>query len=379
MTTSEIEAKSILRRFRRIDAWFVSKSGLNLYRGCSHDCAYCDGRAEKYRVEGEFGTHVQVKTNAVEVLARELVPKRAGAQPRWAGFVVLGGGVGDSYQPAEERRGLARRTLELLETLSVPVHVLTKSTLVLRDADILGRMAASGKAIVSFSLSSSDDATSAVFEPGASPPSGRLRALETLASKGIPGGIFLLPVIPRLTDTPAMVDATLRAAGSAGARWAVFGGMTLKPGRQEEHFLSVLASFRPDLVPGCRLLYPGDPWGNAAGSYGAELNRMVGDLAARQGIPPRIPRQHFAGLVHGDDLAIVLLDQAHAMLGLAGRPSRLGRAAWQLSQGKALEPQAAGFVEEVRRTGTARLYEELLSRYGTGAGSRSGGTQAHAG
>ena len=121
MTTGEIRAKGILRRFRRIDAWFVAKSGLNLYRGCSHDCAYCDGRAEKYRVEGGFGTQVQVKTNAVEILARELVPKRAGAQPRWAGYVVLGGGVGDSYQPAEERHGLARRTLELLETLGVPV------------------------------------------------------------------------------------------------------------------------------------------------------------------------------------------------------------------------------------------------------------------
>jgi DNA repair photolyase len=384
MMVTEIQAKSVLRKFRRIDSWFVAKSGLNLYRGCGHDCAYCDGRAEKYRVEGEFGSEVAVKVNAVEVLRRELVPRRTTTAPRWSGFVVLGGGVGDSYQPAEAQYRIARGTLELFEALAVPVHVLTKSTLVLRDADILERMARGGRsrAVVSFSLSSADDAASAAFEPNVPPPSERLRALETLAKRGVPGGIFLLPVIPHVTDSREMVDGALAAAASAGARYVVFGGMTLKEGRQRDHFLSVLSRARPELAPRYAELYPGDEWGRAAGSYYARINRMFGPLAEQRGLPPRIPLGLFEGIVKGDDLAVVLLDQVHAMLELAGEPSRFGRAAWQLSRAAGgggpagagapagLDASAAALVDEIRRTGTARLYEELLSRFSRGAAPR---------
>ena len=94
---------------------------------------------------------------------------------------------------------------------------------------------------------------------------------------------------------------------------------------------------------------------------------MFGELTAARGLPPRIPRRLFAGLVQGDDLAVVLLDQAHAMLDLAGRPSRLGKAAWQLSRAEAIDAQAAAFVDEVRRTGTAALYEDLVSFFAGGA------------
>ena len=92
MGVNEIRAKSILRKHRKIDSWFVSRYGMNLYRGCQHDCAYCDGRSEKYYVEGEFGTDVSVKTNAAEILRRELDPSRK-RKPLKKGFVFIGGGV----------------------------------------------------------------------------------------------------------------------------------------------------------------------------------------------------------------------------------------------------------------------------------------------
>ena len=374
MAVTEIRAQGILRRFHRIDSWFVARSGLNLSRGCSHDCAYCDGRAEKYRVEGEFGSDIAVKVNAVEVLARELVPKRRSTAPRWSGFVVLGGGVGDSYQPVEAHYGLARKCLELFETLGVPVHVLTKSTLVLRDADILARMAEGGRprVLVSFSLSSADDDVSAVFEPGVPPPSERLAAIRALTERGIPAGVFLLPVIPFVTDSPEMIGATLTAASAAGARYVLFGGMTLKEGRQKEHFLSALSRVRPELVPRCRELYTGDQWGRAAGGYYARLARMFGRLACEHGVLPRIPRALFDGLLREGDLPVVLLDQVHAMLEMLGEPTRYGYAAFQLSRGAApgsvrLDSAAARLVEEIGRTGTAGLYEDLLSRFSPGA------------
>ncbi|MBU1035966.1 hypothetical protein KJ898_00355 [bacterium] len=139
MTIREIEAKSILRKYKKIDSWFISRYGMNLYRGCTHNCIYCDGRAEGYYVDGEFGEDVTIKVNAVEILRRELDPKRKRA-PFKRSFIMIGGGVGDSYQPIEEKYQLSRRALELVDEYNFPVHVLTKSTLIKKDIDILKKL-----------------------------------------------------------------------------------------------------------------------------------------------------------------------------------------------------------------------------------------------
>jgi len=129
---------------------------MNLYRGCSHNCTYCVGRAEGYYVEGEFGSDVSVKINALEVLHRELDPKRK-RTPLKPGYMLVGGGVGDSYQPIEEKYALTRKTLSLLYEKKLPIHILTKSTLVKRDIDIIEKINETNKAIVSFSFSSTDE------------------------------------------------------------------------------------------------------------------------------------------------------------------------------------------------------------------------------
>ena len=241
----------------------------------------------------------------MEVLRKELGRVRVPQAELWPdagsparGFILLAGGVSDSYQAAEARSGLARKTLELLEELSLPVHVLTKSCLVLRDADVLERIARRAGALVSFSLSSADDALAAVFEPGASPPSQRLRALAELGRRGIDGGVFLMPVI----------GETVEAAARAGARYVIFAGMTLKQGRQREHFLTTLAGFRPELVARYADLYTapaaGRPdWGNAAGSYYERITRLFAAAARRTRVAPRIPRPLFQRILAGRDLA----------------------------------------------------------------------------
>ena len=106
MRVHEIQAKSVLIKRKHIDSWFVSLYGMNLYRGCQHNCAYCDGRAEGYYVEGEFGRDIWVKINAPEILRRELDPARR-RKPLKGGYFFLGGGVGDSYQPLEETYDLS--------------------------------------------------------------------------------------------------------------------------------------------------------------------------------------------------------------------------------------------------------------------------------
>jgi DNA repair photolyase len=323
MTETPISAKSLLRWSRRIDSWFVSRAGMNLYRGCGHGCAYCDGRAEKYRVEGDFSGEIGVKVNALRLLERELAGAglAASAQgelwaeeagPRGSGFILLGGGVGDSYQPAEDRHGLARGALEMLEAHDLPVHVLTKSTLVLRDADILGRIHSRRRAVVSFSISTIDDSLAAVFEPGAPPPSLRLAAMAELTRQGIPCGLFLLPVLPFLTDSPEQITRAVQAAAKAGARFILFGGMTLKAGRQMEHYLGVLQAHSPELVQRTRALYPPDPWGSARGSYYRGIGKAFSDAVITQGTPVRMPLELFGDIVSPEDRARVLVEHARA-------------------------------------------------------------------
>ena len=95
VTIREINAKSILRKSKKIDSWFISHYGMNLYRGCNHNCVYCDGRSEGYYVEGEFGRDISVKVNAIDVLRKELDPKGK-RTPFKRSFIMIGGGVSDS-------------------------------------------------------------------------------------------------------------------------------------------------------------------------------------------------------------------------------------------------------------------------------------------
>jgi len=244
MTIREIEAKSILCKYKKIDSWFISRYGMNLYRGCTHNCVYCDGRSEGYYVDGEFGEDVTVKINAIEILRRELDPKRKRVHFKRS-FVMIGGGVGDSYQPIEEKYQLSRKVLELIDEYNFPIHVLTKSTLIKRDIDILKKINKKSRTIVSFSFSSVDDKISAIFEPGVPPPSERLKTLAFFKNEGIACGMFLLPVIPFITDTPELMEETIRKASEVNLDFIIFGGMTLKEGRQKNYFSQVLKQCYP--------------------------------------------------------------------------------------------------------------------------------------
>jgi DNA repair photolyase len=379
VTLREVRAKSLLRKGSRVDSWFLAGCGMNLYRGCAHNCAYCDGRAEKYAVEGEFGREVAVKVNAPELLRRELAPRR-GRTVAPNGYILLGGGVGDSYQPAEERYRLARVVLELLLELGRPVHVLTKSTLVERDLDLLQSIHARARVIVSMSFSCVDDELAARFEPGVPAPSERLRLLERCRRAGLPTGMFLMPVLPYLTDTEEALQRTIRAAAAAGVGFIVFGGLTLKPGRQKEHFLEVLAGYRPELAERYRRLYP--ERGQAPGRYDREILRRFAAIAAEARIPTRIPPELYEGLLSPAQRALVVLEHLHYLLELRGQASPYGGAARALEArpklaepgqldlfpANGLSPEVMEVLEELRRTGraaiagSASLHRALLDR-----------------
>ena len=361
MTVREIEAKSVLRKYKKIDSWFLSRYGMNLYRGCTHNCIYCDGRAEGYYVDGEFGEDVTVKVNAIEILRREFDPKRK-RTPFKRGFVMIGGGVGDSYQPIEKTYQLSRRALEVVDEYNFPVHVLTKSTLVKRDIDILKKINQKNRAIVSFSFSSADDKISTIFEPGVPPPSERLKTLTFFKNEGIACGMFLLPVIPFITDIPELMEETIGKASEAGLDFIIFGGMTLKEGRQKDIFYKVLRDNYPKLTGEYENIYQKNKWGEAAGEYYDSINQTFNSIIKKYKIPPRIPLAIYLDILEENDLVVVILEQIDYLLKLKGRTSPYGYAAYSVSQLKEPLSHIKGELRSIKGVGraTERIVWEIL-------------------
>lgn len=304
---------------------------MNLYRGCAHNCVYCDGRAERYQVDGVFGKDVVVKTNAVEVLRKELKPigRRVKLKPS---YIMLGGGVGDSYQPVEERYRLTRRVLQLLCEYRWPVHVLTKSTLVERDLDIIKRINQQNSAILSFSFSSINDEISAFLEPNVPLPSERLNTLAFFKDKGIACGMFLLPVIPFITDTPGMIAKSLQKAHEIGLDFVIFGGMTLKTGRQKDYFYSSLAERYPELLANYGKIYGENKWGQATRDYYNRINTIFDEKSRDYRIARRIPPTLYSDILSENDLVVVMLEHLDYFLRLQGKHSSFGYAAYSISK-----------------------------------------------
>lgn len=372
MPITEIKAKSILRKQKRVDSWFISFGGMNLYRGCTHACAYCDGRNEKYNVTGIFERDIEVKVNAPELLLKELHPGRKSA-PVNKGFLLLGGGVNDSYQPCEKKYELTRKALEIAAGYEYPVHIFTKSSLIKRDLDIIKKINEKSKVLVSFSISSSDDEISRIFEPGASPPSERLDTLKFFRDNGINGGIFFMPVIPFVTDIPDVMNNSLKAIKQAGAEYVIFGGMTLKEGKQKEHFLEVLSQYKPDLTLEYENLYRKEKWGNVTQEYSEYHSQTFLELNSQYKIPMRIPAKLFNKTLNENDLVSVILDQLDYLCKIRGYSSPYGYAGYSVSQLdqpvsslktlrqlKGVGPVTEKIIKEILCTGTANYYETML-------------------
>ena len=357
----EIEAKSILRKHKKIDSWFVCRYGMNLYRGCVHDCTYCDGRAEKYQVEGEFGKEMVVKTNAIEILKRELDPSRK-RKPMKRSAIGIGGGVGDSYQPIEKKYQITRQTLQLIYDFNFPVFVLTKSTLVERDINILKKINKQNRAIICFSFSSANEKISKIFEPGVPSPMERFKTIKKFKSLGFACGVYLMPVIPFLTDTGQEMEHTIQQAKEAEVDFIVFGGMTLKEGRQKKYFFDVLKKFYPDLLSEYHNIYGSSQWGEATKQYYDSIHRTYFNIIKKYKIPPRNPPYLFNDILDENDLVVVLLEHIDYMLKLMGRTSPFGYAAYSISQLKVPLSSMRRELQKLKGVGqtTERIILEIL-------------------
>ena len=189
---------------------------MNPYRGCAHGCSYCYARPNHeflgWSAGLDFETKILVKERAPELLRQAL------ARPRWKPQVVAFSGVTDPYQPAERRFRITRRCLQVLAEFRNPVGLITKSSLIARDVDVLGELAALGAASTVLSVTTLDAELARRMEPQAARPSKRLWAIERLAEAGIPVGVNVAPIVPGLTDHETA--KILEAAASAGASFA---------------------------------------------------------------------------------------------------------------------------------------------------------------
>ncbi len=231
MKITEIQVKGILNPVKQPDGWFGLKYNMNLYRGCQHRCIYCDSRSLCYQIE-DFDREVLVKVNAVELLA-EILPRK-----RIVGTIGTGS-MNDPYQPLEKQYHLTGQALQVIAENRFPVHVLTKSDLVLKDIDTLDEIN-QVFAAVSFTITAADDSLGKQVEPGAPEVSRRLAAMRALAERGIHTGVLLMPVLPFLEDNPANITAIVEQASANGASYILPSfGMTLRD-RQCQHYFDEL-------------------------------------------------------------------------------------------------------------------------------------------
>ncbi len=214
---------------------------VNPYRGCEHGCIYCYARPSHaylgYSPGLEFETEIIYKPEVAALLEREL------SKPGYRARTLALGSNTDPYQPAERTLRLTRSVLEVLDRFSHPVTIVTKSANVVRDADILQRLAARGLVRVCLSVTTLDSALARRMEPRASSPALRLRAIEALTASGVPTGVLAAPMIPGLND--AELESIVTAAHRAGARSAGYVMLRL-PLELREMFTAWLHEHVPD-------------------------------------------------------------------------------------------------------------------------------------
>ncbi len=277
----ELEARSLVNRFNERPmpfGWTV-----NPYRGCEMGCRYCYARYTHeflgQNAPETFERRVYVKRTDGAALGRQLV--RAAR----SGLLVALGTATDPYQPAEGRFEVTRRLLEAARAVpGLRLSITTKSSLVARDAALLAELAARAEISVNFSIVTTDAALARRLEPRAPRPDLRLGAMRVLADAGVETRLFVMPVLPLITDGEESLRALLRAGRQAGAALAESNVLFLRRGTREFFFAFLAAEF-PALVGEYRRLY-------GAGAYAARacveaLEARVARLGAEVGFPVR--------------------------------------------------------------------------------------------
>ncbi len=249
--------------------------GMNIYRGCTHGCIYCDSRSLCYQFAHPF-EDIEVKRNAPELLERALRSKRRKC-------VIGTGAMSDPYMPCEDELRLTRRCLEIILKYGFGAAIQTKSDRILRDIDLLEEINRSAKCVVQMTLTTYDDALCRILEPNVCSTGRRIEVLARMQERGIPTVVWMTPILPFINDTEENVSAILDECVRVGVKGILdFGmGLTLRDGDREYFYAALERHF-----PGMKERYVAR-YGNAyelPSPRAAELTRLFRDRCRANGI-----------------------------------------------------------------------------------------------
>jgi len=220
------EFKTALNTLKYPDSWFWCRYTINPYSGCAHTCIYCDARSQRYYLNQDFESEVIVKTNIDKILDKRIKNSRTLLPD-----VIGPGGVCDAYQPIELEVENTLKILKVIEKHRFPVNIATKSDLIIRDVEILNRIAKDTWCTVGFSITTMNEELAQFLEPHSSSPKERLEALTQIKQKApnIQVGTYFMPIIPFLEDSDENLDVVIKKSKEAGADFIIFSpGLTLR-------------------------------------------------------------------------------------------------------------------------------------------------------
>jgi len=251
------------------------KNGMNIYRGCTHGCIYCDSRSKCYRLNHEFG-NVEVKTDAPKMLDAELSLKR---EPVMVGT----GSMSDPYNHHEVDLHYTRQCLEVILKHHCGVSILTKSDLILRDLDLLDRINKDSKTVVEVTLTTADDELCKKIEPNVCVTSKRVEILKKCKELGIPTVVWLTPFLPYINDTKENILKLLDYCSENNVYGVIFYGvgLTLREGNREYFYHKFDENF-----PGTKIRYMArfrDDY-ECSSEDNVELSKLVLDECKKRGI-----------------------------------------------------------------------------------------------
>ena len=278
MKIKEIQTRTILNHVKQPDDFFGLKYNMNLYRGCQHRCIYCDSRSLCYQIE-DFDGEILVKVNAPALLADALPRKRV------IGTIGFGS-MNDPYMPVEKQYRITQKCLEIIARNKFPIHIITKSDLMLRDINLLKEINILYCA-VTFTITTADDQLCSKIEPGSPVTSRRLEAMRILSDAGILTGISLMPILPYINDNVENIRSIVQLIAKNGGKYVIPGlGVSLRD-RQRHYFYKKL-----DIkFPGLTKKYVNDFGGNyyaPANDY-KKLTKILEEECYKNNIALNIP------------------------------------------------------------------------------------------
>lgn len=292
---NEINAKTLLNKNKKRDDWFLGNYPLNPYGGCSMACIYCYTNGSKYG--GNYGVRVSAKINAVPILKKQL---KNSIKRNERGIIILGSAA-DPYPSVEKDLTLTRQILEIIKRYKFPIHILTKSELILRDMDILNGIKEvailpddlsdklDNGVIISFSFSTLDEKLSKIIEPGAPSPIERLETMKKYNDAGFKTGIINMPTLPFLSDSEKEIESMVKASKKYRAHYVLYAGLTLygdAPDDCKTVYYNFLEKNYPDLVPEYEKLFKGS---NAPSKrYQNHLAIKYGEISNKYGVKNNI-------------------------------------------------------------------------------------------